>query len=191
MKKHTYVLGTGLSHDGSACLLKDGEICVAIEKERLSKVKHDGYNDTMAINYCLQAEGITINDLDLVVQSVLWGGTLETGNSFFQGDRLFTQDIQVPIVSISHHLAHAYSAIGRCPFEEKFNVMIIDGSGAAFADCIDVENAFIPEREKIHKDVAHLYFEKDSYYSYSEEKLQTVYKDFSAFGYYHKQYPAG
>jgi carbamoyltransferase len=57
MGKHTYVLGTGLSHDGSACLIKDGEICVAIEKERLSKRKHDGYNDTMAINYCLQAEG--------------------------------------------------------------------------------------------------------------------------------------
>lgn len=191
MKKHTYVLGTGLSHDGSACLLKDGEICVAIEKERLSKIKHDGYNDTMAINYCLEAEGITLNDLDLVVQSALWGGTLETGNSFFRGDRLFTQDIQVPIVSISHHLAHAYSAVGRCPFEEDFNVMIIDGSGAAFADCIDIENAFIPEREKIHEDVSHLYFEKDSYYIYSEEKLQAVYKDFSAFGYYHKQYPAG
>jgi carbamoyltransferase len=42
MNKPIYVLGTGLSHDGSSCLLKDGEIIVAIEKERLSRIKHDG-----------------------------------------------------------------------------------------------------------------------------------------------------
>src|SRR5579859_7835629 len=104
MKKHTYVLGTGLSHDGSACLLKDGKICVAIEKERMTKIKHDGENDTLAINYCLQAEGITIHDLDLVVQNAIYGGHFENGNSYFRGDRVFKQDIQVPVVTISHHL---------------------------------------------------------------------------------------
>jgi predicted NodU family carbamoyl transferase len=191
MKKPTYVLGTGLSHDGSACLLKDGQICVAIEKERLSKRKHDGFNDTLAINYCLQSEGITINDLDLVVQSALFGGNFDNGNSQFEGERLFTDDLKVPVHTISHHLAHAYSTIGRCPFEGAFDVLIIDGSGSTFSECMDVEGSTIPEREKIHKDVAHLYFEKDSYYSYADEKLVPVYKDFSPQGYKHKAYPAG
>ena len=45
MGKPIYVLGVGLSHDGSACLLKDGEILVAIEKERITRKKHDGMND--------------------------------------------------------------------------------------------------------------------------------------------------
>ena len=45
MSNPVYVLGTGLSHDGSSCLLKDGKILVAIEKERLSRIKHDGGND--------------------------------------------------------------------------------------------------------------------------------------------------
>ncbi|EHQ24924.1 hypothetical protein [Mucilaginibacter paludis] len=40
----TYILGTGPSHDGSACILKNGEIIVAIEKERLKRIKHDGAN---------------------------------------------------------------------------------------------------------------------------------------------------
>ncbi|MBD0258547.1 MAG: transferase, partial [Cytophagales bacterium] len=62
----TYVLGTGLSHHGSACLLKDGNIHTAIEKERITRRKHDGGNDTTAINYCLQAAGIALRDLDLV-----------------------------------------------------------------------------------------------------------------------------
>ena len=34
--KHTYVLGiNAYDHDVSACLLRDGEIAVAINKERL------------------------------------------------------------------------------------------------------------------------------------------------------------
>lgn len=37
MTKPIYVLGTALSHDGSSCILKNGKILVAIEKERLSK----------------------------------------------------------------------------------------------------------------------------------------------------------
>jgi predicted NodU family carbamoyl transferase len=32
VSKPVYILGTGLSHDGSACLLKDGRIAFAIEK---------------------------------------------------------------------------------------------------------------------------------------------------------------
>jgi carbamoyltransferase len=51
-----YVLGTGLSHNGSAVLLNNGRVCVGIEKERISRKKHDGGNDTLAIQYCLDAE---------------------------------------------------------------------------------------------------------------------------------------
>ena len=53
MSNPVYVLGTGLSHDGSSCLLKDGKILVAIEKERLSRIKHDGGNDLRSVQYCL------------------------------------------------------------------------------------------------------------------------------------------
>ena len=50
--KDIYVLGTGLSHDGSACLLKNGKICYAIEKERITRIKHDGFNELQKwINY--------------------------------------------------------------------------------------------------------------------------------------------
>jgi predicted NodU family carbamoyl transferase len=182
MRKSKYVLGTGLSHHGSACLLKDGEICVAIEKERLTRVKHDGLNDSLAINYCLQAEGITVNDLDLVVQSALDGGNFHYGNSYFAGNRIFSDDLKVPVITISHHLAHAYSTIGRCPFEDAYNILIMDGSGSPFQECMDINDAFIPDRDEIHKDVAHLYYEKDSYYKYSNNQLTTVFKDFSPLG---------
>jgi predicted NodU family carbamoyl transferase len=189
MKKHHYILGTGLSHNGSACLLKDGQICVAIEKERLTRIKHDGLNDSAAIKYCLQAEGITVHDLDLVVQSALYGGNFDNGNSYFNGARMFTNEVDVPVVTISHHLAHAYSTINTCPFDGDFNILVIDGSGSPFTECIDLLNSIIPEKEKIHRDVAHLYFEKDSYYTYTGNKINTVYKDFSELGYFYKALP--
>ena len=52
-KKPIYILGTGLSHDGSVCLLKDGHICVAIEKERITRVKHAGGNLCVALFYAI------------------------------------------------------------------------------------------------------------------------------------------
>ena len=76
------MLGTGLSHDGSAVLVKDGHVCVGIEKERITRQKHDGGNDSAAIDYCLDAAGITLSDVDLVVQTANFeypGVTVSTG----------------------------------------------------------------------------------------------------------------
>lgn len=176
MPKPIYVLGTGLSHDGSACLLKDGEIVVAIEKERITRRKHDGHNDTEAIQYCLDAVGIRLSDVDLIVQNANWG-MFEFGNNWFRGKRLI--DDNMPVVTISHHLAHAYSAIGTSPFEEAA-VLIVDGCGSSFDDCIDTDGCTIPELPPSR--LAALWFEKDSYYSYREGVLTPIYKDFSPAG---------
>jgi carbamoyltransferase len=180
MKKSIYVLGTAVSHNGSACLLKDGKICVAIEKERLTRKKHDGGNDNIAIDYCLKAEGITIGDVDLIVQNANFG-SFKFGNDYFRGHRLFEDNINVPVVTISHHLAHAYSTAGTCPFE-KFNVLVMDGCGNSFDDCMDTGGAYIPDMDSIRK-LPHLYHEKDSYYSYSGDTLIPMVKDFSEWGY--------
>ncbi|WP_164019493.1 carbamoyltransferase C-terminal domain-containing protein [Pyxidicoccus trucidator] len=180
----TYVLGTGLSHDGSACLIKDGRICVAIEKERITRRKHDGGNDSDAVSYCLQAEGITIDDVAAVVQNENFG-MLVGADTWYRGPRV-VKGTNVPLVSISHHLAHAYSAIGASPFDEAA-VLIIDGCGNAYDDCMDLEGCTLPETppEKLR----HLFYEKDSYYRYAQGQLRPVYKDFSEGGYVLKQYP--
>lgn len=174
-KRPTYVLGTGLSHDGSACLLRDGQVAVAIEKERITRVKHDGGNDTAAIRYCLETEGIAVEDLALIVQNGLFGD-FSRGNSYFNGPRLLRDDLPVPVVTISHHLAHAYSAIGMCPFPEAA-VLVIDGCGNTLEECTDLQGFAPPST--VDDDARHLYFEKDSYYLWRGGRLQTVFKDFS------------
>jgi carbamoyltransferase len=181
--KPIYILGTGLSHDGSACLLKDGRVCIAIEKERITRKKHDGGNDTSAIQYCLDAAGIKIDDLNLIVQNANFG-MFEFGSNWYSGTRPLNDDM--PIVTISHHLAHAYSAFGTSPFRDAA-VLVIDGCGNGFDECIDLEGALIPEIPS--GEMAALWFEKDSYYKVKDGAFTPLYKDFSPFGMAFKAYP--
>lgn len=178
--KPIYVLGTATSHDGSTCLLKNGKIIYAIEKERITRRKHDGYNDSQTIQYCLDAEGITIYDVSLIVQNDNFSD-FKFGNDSLYGERLFSKHKDIPLHTISHHLAHAYSAIGTCPFDE-FEVLIMDGCGSPFEQCID-NGGIIPDLDILVK-LPHLFMEKDSFYHFDGENFKTVYKDFSEWGLY-------
>jgi carbamoyltransferase len=177
-------LGTGLSHDGSACLLKDGLIAVAIEKERLTRRKHDGHHDDAAIQYCLDAEGITLDDVELVVQNANFS-MFERGNHWFRGARLVARHPR--IVSISHHLAHAYSAIGTAPFDEAA-VLVIDGCGNGYDEALDraAARSLAPPHDPA---LDHLYFEKDSYYHFDGRRVQPIAKDYSPWGYWLRENP--
>ena len=143
-KKHLYVLGiNAYDHDVSACLLRDGEIAFAINKERITRKKHDSGFYQVVVDYCLAAEGISLEDIDLVVRNcyVLPVEDLET--------RMVSQDVPEvmddkeriqaaknplylsssdKVVTVSHHLAHAYSAFAACPFDAGV-VMVVDGVG--------------------------------------------------------------
>lgn len=175
MSKPIYVLGTGLSHNGSAVLLKDGIVCVAIEKERITRKKHDGGNDTDAIQYCLDAEGISLEDIDLVVQTANFE---IPDRDRFHGKRLFAGAEKPKLVSISHHLAHAYSAVGTCEFDECA-VMVIDGCGSPYQQCIDVSQGTLLPGNIIEQATNGMWCEKDSFYHFDGQKLTTLIKDFS------------
>jgi len=169
--KPVYILGTGLSHDGSACILKDGRIAVAIEKERLTRIKHDGGNDAAAVQYCLDALNIQLTDLDLIVQVANF--EKEISPQHYAGKRLYHAD--VPVATISHHLAHAWSAIATSPFQAT-NVLVIDGAGSPAAQCDDWPDETTRE---YWCSLPGFYCEKDSFYHYDGHELTALKKDFS------------
>lgn len=166
-----YVLGTGLSHDGSAVLLKDGRVCVGIEKERVTRRKHDGGNDSAAIDYCLGAAGITLADVAVVVQAANFEVPARDRHA---GPRLFAGSDHPPLVSISHHLAHAWSAAGTTPFADAA-IMVIDGCGSPFDQCTDLAAAELLARP----DGNGLWCEKDSLYRFDGQDVVPLVKDFS------------
>ena len=91
----------------------------------------------------------------------------------------------MPFITISHHLAHAYSAVGTSPFETS-NVMVIDGCGSPYAHCEDLDHAIIPQDVNA---IPGLFGEKDSYYYFDGKQLIALYKDFSIISLYDNKYP--
>ncbi|MGP0090631.1 MAG: carbamoyltransferase [Xanthobacteraceae bacterium] len=180
---HVYVLGiNAYDHDVSACLLRDGEIAVAITKERITRKKHDTGFFQEVVDYCLAAEGISLDDVDLVVRNcyVMPVEDLEL--------RLVSQDMPEvmdekgreqaktnplyltksnKVVTVSHHLAHAYSAFAASPFDEGV-VMVVDGVGNYCAD--------ITEPGQPTANVNPLARESESYYRFSGSRLEPLKK---------------
>jgi carbamoyltransferase len=181
-KKHVYVLGiNAYDHDVSACLLRDGAIAFAINKERLTRQKHHTGFYQAVVDYCLAAEGISLDDVDLVVRNcyVLPVEDMEV--------RLVSQDVPEvmddkerrqaaknplylsrsnKVASVSHHLAHAYSAFAACPFEEGV-VMVVDGVGNYCADVTE---------DYPLAGVNPLARESESYYRFSGSGIETLEK---------------
>jgi carbamoyltransferase len=182
-KQHVYVLGiNAYDHDVSACLLRDGKIAFAITKERITRKKHDTGFYQSVVDYCFAAEGITLDDVDLVVRNcyVLPVEDLEV--------RMVSQDLPEimddkerqqaatnplylsksdKVITLSHHLAHAYSAFAASPFDEGV-VMVVDGVGNYCAD--------IKEPGQLTEDVNPLARESESYYRFSGTELTALKK---------------
>lgn len=54
-------------HDSAACLAEDGRIIAAAQEERFTRKKHDPNFPRHAIQYCLDAAGIKLDEVDYVV----------------------------------------------------------------------------------------------------------------------------
>jgi carbamoyltransferase len=182
-EKPTYVLGiNAYDHDVSACLVRDGEIAFAITKERITREKHDsGFFDEV-VDYCLEAEGITLDDVELVVRNCyvmhipdmekrlkyedmpeyLDSSARERANR----SRLTGPDTD-KLITLSHHMAHAYSAFAVSPHENGV-VMVIDGVGSYASD--------VHEQGQLIEGVNPLARESESYYHFEGSKLTPIKK---------------
>jgi len=178
-----FVLGiNAYEHDTSACLLRNGEIVVAVNKERVTRIKHDQGFYQEVVDYCLKAAGIELERVDLVVRNcyVLPVREMERRLAHYHAplyltlhergqtaaSTLFLSDSD-RVVDISHHLAHAYSAFAVSPFE-RGAVMVVDGVGSYRADATEA----VPEGDEAHS----LARESESYYRFDGEGIEAVKK---------------
>jgi carbamoyltransferase len=144
-----HVLGLNLSHDRSAAIVRDGEVVVAIEEERLDRIKHSegflvqGHFERLtktlpmkAVAYCLDAAGIGIDDLDLVVgnRPLGDGGVRRILRELPLRDKSRIREFPVP----SHHLAHAATTYYCSPFEDAA-ILVVDQAGSRFPGTTDIE----------------------------------------------------
>ena len=154
-----YILGINAYHaDSSAALLKNGELIVATEEERFTRIKHWAGFPTQAIQFCLNEEGITVNDLEFITigrnpdakifsKAKFLISNPQLGISIlknrFQNRTLISSlaeeirkidstaslnEISTKLEYIEHHRSHLASAFFASPFKEAA-IISIDGSG--------------------------------------------------------------
>ncbi len=145
-------------HDSAAALIIDGNIIAAAQEERFTRIKHDKNFPLAAIAYCLQAAGLSIEDIDIVIFYELpekkFQRLLKTYLSFApQGytsfmkamplwltEKLYQKQFIIKQLAsfgkfraerlqfTEHHLSHAASAFFPSPFEEA-SILVMDGVG--------------------------------------------------------------
>ncbi len=152
-----YILGINAYHgDSSACLLKDGIVVCATEEERIRRIKHWAGFPSQAIKFCLEDEGISIEQVNYITISrdpksnfykkilhalrysmsisVIWDrlGNFKKVSSVKQElANLFhlpISSIKAEVHNIEHHRSHIASSFFASPFKESA-ILSIDGFG--------------------------------------------------------------
>lgn len=130
----TWVLGIAGSHNGGACLLKNGRVYTAIQEERLTGVKRDrvfGSKNALSIQYCLDCAGITLDEVSLVVLANQDTATRDLND--IRLNPLFKDTSPQKRMLVSHHLAHAASVFASSGFRDAA-ILVCDGVGSPLTD---------------------------------------------------------
>ncbi|HZV65060.1 MAG TPA: carbamoyltransferase C-terminal domain-containing protein [Telluria sp.] len=163
MQQEPVVLGINRTQDASICLMRGAQLVWAIQKERLSRLKHHwGKLGDLRELYRARLPGLD-QPIDVLV---------ECYSSDPEVEKLATYEEEVAATltlapgcrraRISHHLAHAYSAFPPSPFRSAA-VMIVDGQGSpasaftedwpgaaeAPADWREVSSFYHADRERV------------------------------------------
>jgi carbamoyltransferase len=139
-----WVLGISAAHNGAACLLKGDEIVVAIQEERLSKLKRHriyGAGPSLAAAYCLSYAGIEPDQLGVVVLCVQ-GKSKDAQHDIRLDPFLSVLSRRIPTTTIPHHYGHALSAFATSGFAEAA-ILVVDGTGSPVEDFTAEEHAVL------------------------------------------------
>ncbi|MDP7420280.1 MAG: carbamoyltransferase [bacterium] len=140
-------------HDSAACLIQDGQVVSAAQEERFNLDKNSPVFPINAINYCLQAGGITVYDVDyiafyekpflkfarvIVNHLRSWPFSiknfLDTVPPWLEERLIFPLKVKKElgyegdVLFVKHHLSHAASTFLVSPFEEAA-ILTVDGVG--------------------------------------------------------------
>jgi carbamoyltransferase len=149
------ILGLNAWHaDASCALLVDGELVVAVEEERLNRVKHCAGFPAQAARACLRQAGVRPDQIDhLAISRDPKANLLRKLGGLISGaappsmlasrlgnaqkvvsveerlaEALGVRQIAAPLHNVEHHRAHLASAFLCSPFEEAA-VLSVDGFG--------------------------------------------------------------
>ncbi len=138
-----------ISWNNAACILVNGKLVAMVEEERLNRIKHSPrIAPKLAIDYCLTAAGITLDEVDYVaigfdsVKNVVlrnlsmdnFVSGLNQAVNWIREGRKYEAELPLgnydrkKVIFVNHHLAHMASTFYPSGFNEA-NIISLDGSG--------------------------------------------------------------
>jgi len=149
------VLGLNLKHgDASACIIKDGKLLSAVEEERFTRVKHTSHFPINSINFCLNQNNISIDEVDYITHNSKFFYNFfpriffffKYFSKYFSWKKFyifflnrnyivknfylyFNLKVDKKIVSVPHHLAHVFSTMFFLEDSKNALIFSFDGSG--------------------------------------------------------------
>jgi carbamoyltransferase len=137
------VLGLSVSHCGSACLVREGEVLAAVAEERLSGRRKDrvfGARPSLAVDAVLREVGASLRDVELAVLCPQEERRLPM-HDVARNPQLRPLVEQGRVHFLSHHLGHAYAVYG-CSGLDEATILIADGRGSPLED-LEAESAAV------------------------------------------------
>jgi len=151
------ILGINAYHgDSSAAVVRDGVLIAAVEEERFKRIKHWAGMPLASIQYCLEAAGVRIQEVDYIAIStdpkanlghkVIYSlkNRVKVGSIIERMKRMKktlgikekiaeclgvdARKLRARIVNVEHHRAHAACSFFTSPFERSA-ILSIDGMG--------------------------------------------------------------
>ncbi len=180
------ILGISFSHNGSVCLLKNGKIIVAIQAERLTRIKRQALDIkknkeplNQCLEYCLQYASLTINDIDYIAFSTPWS-IYQIKEECSEWISKLSPNKKIKVRSVSHHLSHAEYIIHYGEGMDGI-VCVIDGSGSYGSEIINCDFNDMKKKNNIdlNKSIEHTK-ETISIYRFKEKKIKAKFKVLSS-----------
>lgn len=139
-------LGIHIGHDSSCALVHNGELIAAVQQERITRKKYDSedwLSNSLPIQACLRAAGAEMGDINLIVSSFQAAspGGLGLGHPPVSPNFNLFDPSDSRHVTVSHHLAHAYSSFFLSGFANSA-VLVIDQAGSSTIDGNDYSLPF-------------------------------------------------
>ena len=88
------ILGICNDETASACLMLDGTIVAAVSEERFSRLKMDSSFPVQSIHYCLDTQGFSLNDIDIIAYAWSKGFQQDLLPLYVDKAALFSNDKQ-------------------------------------------------------------------------------------------------
>tara|TARA_B100000029_G_C17596680_1_gene964389 strand:- start:1579 stop:3360 length:1782 start_codon:yes stop_codon:yes gene_type:complete len=184
-EKDNVIMGLSFGyHDSAAAVLVNGNVAIAIQEERLSRIKHDNLFPEKAINFCLKKLNISSDRLnkiiyyenpykkfDRIVRSFFKLGNLKylfnLINDWYLKEKFdpinkiskFLNVEKNKILFCDHHSSHAAAAFFNSKFENAI-VITIDGVGEYETSTISIgtKNEIIKKKSSVFPNSLGLFY---------------------------------